>query len=190
MSNSTYERLQQFADMFKALSNPHRLHIFLRLISCCPPGTRWTWDSSSKRYVGQLAGEVSVAPSTVSHHVKELRNAGLIKVARRGKNIECWMNADAVRSLAGLLAGQFPEGLLQNDPVGQAQSGSFDPDAADAVGAWCPLPACDSVDPASTDPCCASGAGPGPNGIGTREITSTKENIHDISTGGGKDVAD
>jgi ArsR family transcriptional regulator, arsenate/arsenite/antimonite-responsive transcriptional repressor len=116
MSNTRKEQMDRFAEMFKALSNPHRLHIFLRLISCCPPGTRCPWDSEASRYVGQLAEEVSIAPSTVSHHIKELRNATLIKVARQGKNIECWVDPDVVRSLAQLLSGHIPHGLLQDGP--------------------------------------------------------------------------
>jgi ArsR family transcriptional regulator len=127
MSNYPTDQIHRFAEMFKALSNPHRLHIFLSLISCCPPGTHWKWDAAARRYVGQLAQAVSVAPSTVSHHIKELRNAGLIKVARHGKNIECWMNADAVRALIDLLAGRFPEDLLRNEPRGEEQAGSPDP---------------------------------------------------------------
>ncbi|MBM3299353.1 MAG: winged helix-turn-helix transcriptional regulator [Deltaproteobacteria bacterium] len=190
MSNNRYEQLQQFADMFKALSNPHRLHIFLRLISCCPPGTRWMWDASSKRYVGQLAEEVNIAPSTVSHHIKELRNAGLIKVARCGKNIECWMNPDAVRSLTDLLAGRFPEGLLLNEPPQEAEAGSADPDAAEALGTWRPLPSCDSVDPASRADCCSSGTGLEADRIETNDIPSTKENCHVITSSGGKDIID
>ncbi len=139
----------RFAEMFKALSNPHRLHIFLRLISCCPPGTRCNWDSEAKRYVGQLAEEVSVAASTVSHHIKELRNAGLIMVARRGKNIECWMDADAVRSLGDLLAGRFPEGLLQDEPLRKNQDWDRDPAAAEKAETPCCSPQRDSNAPVS-----------------------------------------
>ena len=36
MSNYQKEEVQRFAEVFEALSNPNRLHIFLRLVSCCP----------------------------------------------------------------------------------------------------------------------------------------------------------
>jgi len=118
MSNNQNDQILRYADMFKALSNHHRLKIFLTLISCCPPGTRYACDDDIKRYVGQLAEQVSVAPSTVSHHIKELRNAGLIRVARSGKNIECWVDAEAVSALADLFSCRF---LLETPAAGSTQ---------------------------------------------------------------------
>lgn len=95
--------------MFKALSNPHRLEIFVRLADCCPNGAMPIADSEATRFVGQLGEDLGIAPSTVSHHVKELRQAGLITVERRGKNIECRLNVDVVRTLAAVLEGRIPD---------------------------------------------------------------------------------
>jgi ArsR family transcriptional regulator len=53
-----------------------------------------------RRCVGGLGRDLGLAPSTVSHHIKELREAGLIRVERRGQNIHCWIDSDVVRSLA------------------------------------------------------------------------------------------
>ncbi len=108
MSNSRIEEVRRFAEMFKALSNPNRLDIFLRLISCCPPGTKCTSEAMARRYVGELGQELDITLSTVSHHIKELRQAGLIKMERRGKNIECWVDAVALSALSELLAGRAP----------------------------------------------------------------------------------
>lgn len=99
--------LEQVAEMFKALSNPNRLSIFLRLISCCPPGTRYRDEDQGRRYVGELGKELNIVPSTVSHHVKELRRAGLIRVERHGKNIECWVDETALTALADLLGRRW-----------------------------------------------------------------------------------
>jgi len=104
--------------MFKALSNPNRLGIFLRLMSCCPPGTRSLSEAESRRYVGELGEHLDITLSTVSHHIKELRQAGLIKVERRGKNIECWVDDQVVRSLAELLLGRSPADQM----VGKTES--------------------------------------------------------------------
>lgn len=106
MAKSRNINLERSADMFKALGNSHRLAIFLRLISCCPPGTRWLAGPESRRVVGQLGEDLDIAPSTLSHHIKELRTAGLIIAERRGKNIECWVDAEALNTLVDLLAGQ------------------------------------------------------------------------------------
>src|SRR4030042_362322 len=92
MSKSRNTEIQKFAEMFKALSNPNRLDIFLRLISCCPPGTRCSAEAEARRFVGELGEKLDITLSTVSHHIKELRQAGLIRVERRGKNIECWVD--------------------------------------------------------------------------------------------------
>jgi DNA-binding transcriptional ArsR family regulator len=114
MSNHRIEEIRKFAEMFKALSNPNRLDIFLRLVSCCPPGTTCSSDAEARRFVGELGKELDITLSTVSHHIKELRHAGLIRVERRGKNIECWVDEQAVRAITELLAGResagcFPE---------------------------------------------------------------------------------
>lgn len=101
--------------MFKALGNSHRLAIFLRLISCCPPGTQWVEGPESRRVVGQLGEELDIAPSTLSHHIKELRTAGLIRAERRGKQIECSVDAKALDTLIDLLAGQRSD----DSPAGQ-----------------------------------------------------------------------
>ncbi|AFM24224.1 putative transcriptional regulator [Desulfomonile tiedjei DSM 6799] len=106
MSNNRTINLERFADMFKALGNSHRLAIFLRLISCCPPGTKWVAGPESRRVVGQLGEDLGIAPSTLSHHIKELRTAGLISAERRGKNIECWIDAEALNTLVDLLTAQ------------------------------------------------------------------------------------
>ncbi len=106
MSNYRIEEIRRFAEMFKALSNPNRLDIFLRLVSCCPPGTKCSSDAEARRYVGELGEKLDIKMSTVSHHIKELRQAGLIRVERRGKNIECWVDEQALGALAELLAGR------------------------------------------------------------------------------------
>lgn len=91
--------------MFRALSNPNRLRIFLRLASCCcaPGGVRMT-DAEARACVGELGQDLEVGPSTVSHHIKELRQAGLIQMQRRGQNVECWVDPEILRALAEFFA--------------------------------------------------------------------------------------
>jgi DNA-binding transcriptional ArsR family regulator len=105
MSNSQKEAVHRWAEVFKALANPNRLQIFLRLVSCCPPGTKCSSGAAISRCVGELGQDLEIDPSTVSHHLKELRRAELIRVERRGKNILCWVDRDTVLGLAELLTG-------------------------------------------------------------------------------------
>ena len=99
MSNYKNNQTNEFAEVFKALSNPNRLKIFLRLASCCKPGTVGYYDDESSAYVGQLSAEVDVVKSTVSHHIKELRRVGLIRTERRGQKIACWVDPEMVAAL-------------------------------------------------------------------------------------------
>ena len=101
MSNNQTIESVDVAEMFKALSNPHRVAIFQRLISCCVPGTQCSPDEQGTECVGDLGRDLGIAPSTVSHHIKELRRAGLIHVERRGRKIECRVEPAMLDALSG-----------------------------------------------------------------------------------------
>jgi DNA-binding transcriptional ArsR family regulator len=103
MSNNKENKLEKFADIFKALSNPNRLKIFKQLTSCCAPGTVCVMDENSTAFVGDLGKQVDIAPSTVSHHIKELKRAGLIRTRRQGQKIECWVDPETIKSLKDFL---------------------------------------------------------------------------------------
>jgi ArsR family transcriptional regulator, arsenate/arsenite/antimonite-responsive transcriptional repressor len=100
MSNTRKDETERLAEVFRALSNPNRLRIFLRLITCCPPGTVHSIEPGTGSYVGDLGKELEIVPSTVSHHIKELQRAGLIRMKRAGQRIECWVDAEALKELA------------------------------------------------------------------------------------------
>lgn len=105
MSNNRIFNPHELAETFKALSNPNRLQIFLRLLSCCEPGTVCSTDSINGFCVGELGEDLSVAPSTLSHHIKELQRAGLIKTQRRGQNVECYVDPNKVNILKEFFTG-------------------------------------------------------------------------------------
>lgn len=100
MSNIKNEmnNIKQFSEMFKALSNSHRLEIFLYLANHCFPGETST-DEEMRSSVGELGEGLGIAPSTVSHHLKELRQSGLIRMERKGKSIECWVEPETLEKL-------------------------------------------------------------------------------------------
>ena len=104
MSNNTNITLDRFAEIFKALSNPNRLKIFQRLATCCKPGTISVIDACETACVGELGRELDIVASTVSHHIKELRQAGLIRTRRQGQKIECWIDPEAVDQLRGFFS--------------------------------------------------------------------------------------
>ncbi len=108
MSNYRNDYVQRWAAIFKALSNPNRLRLFLRLVSCCRPGTRCQADDVGSACVGALGGDLDIVPSTVSHHVKELQQAGLIRMERRGQRVECWVDPETLGRLAAFFQNSVP----------------------------------------------------------------------------------
>jgi ArsR family transcriptional regulator len=101
MSNYRIIDAETVALRFKALGHLHRLTIFRRLAGCCGRGTRWGDEESMRRCVGELAAELDIAPSTVSHHLKELTRAGLIATERCGREIRCWVEPSVLHDLGG-----------------------------------------------------------------------------------------
>ena len=103
------------AVMFKALGDPTRLKIFEFLRGCCCPvavGEEGEVRPVDGPTVGEVCCSVTGAErinSTVSHHLKELRLAGLITIERRGKNMICGVNQEAVLALAAYLGGSGTE---------------------------------------------------------------------------------
>lgn len=103
MSNISDDEVDQLAAAFAALSNPQRLRMFIRLATtCCAPeaGARRTQTCCSASEVG--AG-LDLAASTASHHLKELRRAGLMHVERHGRKIDCWASQETLQRLASFL---------------------------------------------------------------------------------------
>ena len=94
--------------MFKALSNAHRLKIFVRLANCCDAPCGGDGDLM-KTCVGELGKDMGIAASTVSHHLKELHTAGLISMERRGQNIECWVDAEVTEYLGNFFLELGPD---------------------------------------------------------------------------------
>jgi len=104
---------QLLANTFAALSNPNRLKLFLRLASCCSSGASCK-SASTDEYracIGELGEGLDIAPSTLSHHIKELRTAGLISVRRNGKMIECQVATGIMTELSKLFL--HPERALK-----------------------------------------------------------------------------
>ena len=108
MSNSITLDLQQYADIFKALSNLQRLKIFMRLANCSVEGDTCNADGQICQCVGVLGRDLGVSAPTVSHHLKELHRAGLIKMKRRGQRIECWVDPDIHDALEKFLQQTVP----------------------------------------------------------------------------------
>jgi ArsR family transcriptional regulator len=92
--------------IFRALSNEQRLKLF-KMIYDCQVEKLSNKDSTCVKGVdkafSKACNHLSIARSTVSHHMKELENAGLISTTRKGQSFTCEINMDAVKAIQQFL---------------------------------------------------------------------------------------
>ena len=77
---------RQTAGIFVALGDPHRQRIVLMF----EPGERLN--------VGQIVAASTLSRSAVSHHLRVLRAAGVLRCEKVGKEVWYWPDVDAVRT--------------------------------------------------------------------------------------------
>ena len=82
----------QVALRLKALADPARVKIMSFLFS-----PRWARRAAASRASSGLT------ESTVSHHLSQLRRAGLVEIDRRGMNVYHRPHSDAVAALCAVL---------------------------------------------------------------------------------------
>ncbi|MDC0662484.1 ArsR/SmtB family transcription factor [Marinobacter sp. SS21] len=89
---------ERLSRAFKALSNPTRLRIYQQIKN--KPASEPT-DTGCK--LVDFINSLKVGAPTVSHHIKELVNAGLIRVERQGKFMNCYLEEDMKEELRRFL---------------------------------------------------------------------------------------
>jgi ArsR family transcriptional regulator len=82
----------RLAPMFKALGDPVRLRM-VSMIAAKP-----------ELCVCEITPAFDLSSGTISHHLKTLREAGLIDSERRGTYVYYWLQPRAVEALAALLS--------------------------------------------------------------------------------------
>ena len=82
--NDTPDRKKRIVAAMKALSNETRLAIFERIRAGLASGRL---DDENRPTVCDVASNFNMALSTISHHIKELRRAGLVSCERQGQTI-------------------------------------------------------------------------------------------------------
>lgn len=98
--------IKRLSRVFKALSNPNRLELFLNLLeeSRLDLAKGRVHDCFLAPIIAKL--DFSIGAATVSHHVKELADAGLIDTERDGKQLVCTVRPDVMRDLRELFASE------------------------------------------------------------------------------------
>jgi DNA-binding transcriptional ArsR family regulator len=92
-------KIKKAALAFKALAHPHRLAIFLRLSGCCQR-RGCDPEECARLCAGELGRGLGIGQPTVSHHLKELTRAGLIRTCKSGQSTECWVAETTLDNLA------------------------------------------------------------------------------------------
>jgi ArsR family transcriptional regulator, arsenate/arsenite/antimonite-responsive transcriptional repressor len=90
---------EEMSVLFKAIADPVRLRL-VSLIACHEGGEACVCD---------LTGAFDLTAPTISHHLKVLREAGLIGSQRRGTWVYYWINPGVLARLSALLGPRLPE---------------------------------------------------------------------------------
>lgn len=110
MSNNESDDIERLAAAFAALSNPQRLRMFNKLAATGCSGKNEPGQPGSFCCATEVGEGLDLAGSTVSHHLKELRQAGLMHVERHGRRIDCWASQEMLKRLAAFFAEWAPAG--------------------------------------------------------------------------------
>lgn len=95
------DETDRLARAFKALSNPNRLQIYVEILR----RQRQAIGPEHSCALYDFINSLEIGAPTVSHHIKELVNAGLIQVEREGKYLTCSLDDDTRRALRDFFAG-------------------------------------------------------------------------------------
>jgi len=80
------DQVVEIAEVFRLLGDPTRLRVVLACLN-------------EARAVGDIAGALEVSPSLVSHHLRLLRAARLVRAERHGREVHYVAADDHVRCI-------------------------------------------------------------------------------------------
>lgn len=86
------EEASRLAPMFKALGDPVRLRMASMIAA------------SREMCVCDITPAFELSPGTISHHLRQLREAGIVGSERRGTFVFYWINPAALDALSALLS--------------------------------------------------------------------------------------
>jgi ArsR family transcriptional regulator, arsenate/arsenite/antimonite-responsive transcriptional repressor len=104
MPTTDAEVTARYADMLAALGSEARLRIVRLLLAAHPEGL----------VVGEIGAELSIPPSTLSHHLDKLKNEGLVSVRREGTFLCHTANTQTLQEIVGFL---FAECCTRNRAI-------------------------------------------------------------------------
>jgi len=108
---ATPEDVSRYADMLAAMGAEPRLRIMRLLLSAHPNGL----------VVGEIATDLGMAGSSLSHHLDKLKNEGLVSVKRESTFLRYTASTETLQDLLGFLYAECctrnqaiePEAIVQ-----------------------------------------------------------------------------
>ena len=88
-------RDDRLVQIFKALSNPNRYRLFEEIRRAGGSA----FEEGHRCFLHTIIDQLSIGAPTVSHHLKELVNAGLVVTNKEGKFVQCRVNEESVELL-------------------------------------------------------------------------------------------
>lgn len=92
---------KRMAKVFKALSNENRLELFLEILKV---NETCFETECTDCMITDIMDSLNIGAPTVSHHMKELSNAGLVTTERKGKFLAARVNNETLKELIELLS--------------------------------------------------------------------------------------
>ena len=86
---------KQLARIHKALSNENRLEIFRSIMQ----SEKQSFENPKGCFICHLMDKMCIGAPTISHHLKELSDAGLITTEKEGKFLIAHINRDTLEQL-------------------------------------------------------------------------------------------
>lgn len=86
---------KQYARIHKALSNENRLEIFYSILRY----KHQDFEAEPECITQIIMRSLCIGAPTISHHLKELSDAGLITLTKKGKYLEAAVNKETLSAL-------------------------------------------------------------------------------------------
>lgn len=85
----------QLTKIYKALSNENRLEIFLSILK----SDEKNFEAGCDCPISLVIQKLGIGAPTISHHLKELNNAGLIETKKEGKFLVAHVNRELLNEM-------------------------------------------------------------------------------------------
>jgi DNA-binding transcriptional ArsR family regulator len=90
--------VQKMTKIFKALSNQNRLELYLKIVEASDA----CYSNYNECLISDIINSLNIGAPTISHHMKELANAGLIITEKKGKFLICRANQELAEEVSKL----------------------------------------------------------------------------------------